>query len=119
MCQSIGAEIFHDPWNPAAGLFPFLLLIFLCWSLACGEYRLLPVTVLDASFVTQTHLTYVAPAAGMLVVGLGGLVAGRLWSRRSTAAGERGSDRMRPRVLSGAGSPPRSSWAAVAGGAGG
>ena len=75
MCQSLAAETFHDIWNPSAGLFPFTLLIFLCWSLACGEYRLLPLTVLVASFVVQTHLTYLPPTLALLAVGLGGLAA--------------------------------------------
>ena len=81
MCQSLASESFHDIWNPAAALFPFMLLIFVCWSVACGDHRLLPVMVLLASFVTQTHLTYVAPAAGMLVIGLAGLACGRLAER--------------------------------------
>ena len=83
MCQSLSAEIFHDVWNPSAAMFPFLLLIFLCWSLACGEYRLLPAVVIVASFVVQTHLMYVAPTAGILAVGLGGLALSRfaLWRR--------------------------------------
>jgi hypothetical protein len=83
MCQSLSAEIFHDVWNPSAAMFPFLLLIFLCWSLACGEYRLLPAVVIVASFVVQTHLMYVAPTAGILAVGLGGLAVSRfaLWRR--------------------------------------
>jgi hypothetical protein len=75
MCQSLAAETFHDIWNPAAGLFPLTLLIFLCWSLACGDYRLLPLTVLVASFVVQVHLTYLSPTLGLLAVGLGGLAA--------------------------------------------
>jgi hypothetical protein len=81
MCQSLAAETFHDVWNPSAGLFPFTLLIFLCWSLACGDYRLLPVTVLVASFVAQTHLTYVPPTLALLAVGLGGLAVGALARR--------------------------------------
>ena len=86
MCQSLSAEIFHDVWNPSAAMFPFLLLIFLCWSLACGEYRLLPAVVIVASFVIQTHLMYVAPTAGILAVGLGGLAVARfaLWRRART-----------------------------------
>ena len=36
MCQSLPSEAMHDIWNPAAGLFPFLLLIFVvaaaCWT---------------------------------------------------------------------------------------
>ncbi len=73
MCQSLSAETFHDVWNPSAGLFPFALLIFLCWSLACGEYRLLVLIALTASFAVQAHLTYLPAAIGLLAVGLGGL----------------------------------------------
>jgi hypothetical protein len=86
MCQSLSAETFHDVWNPSAGLFPFTLLIFLCWSLACGEYRLLALIALVASFVVQAHLTYLLPTVGMLLVGLGWLalsLRGSRISRRS------------------------------------
>ncbi len=89
MCQSLAAETFHDVWNPSAGLFPFTLLIFLCWSLACGDYRLLPLTVLVASFTVQTHLTYLPPTLGLLAVGLGGLAVGSLARRRRGAPGPR------------------------------
>jgi hypothetical protein len=78
MCQSLAAETFHDVWNPSAGLFPFTLLIFLCWSLACGEYRLLPLIALVASFVVQAHLMYLPPTVGLLAVGLGGLALSRI-----------------------------------------
>ena len=73
MCQSLPSDAMHDIWNPAAGLFPLLLLMFLCWSLACGEHRLLPLAVLVASYLTQTHLMYLAPTAVLLAVGIGGL----------------------------------------------
>jgi len=85
MCQSLAAEVFHDVWNPSAAMFPFLLLIFLCWSLACGDYRLLPAVVVVASFVTQTHLTYLAPTVAIVVIGLAGLIVVRLapwWNAR-------------------------------------
>ena len=98
MCQSLSSESLHDVWNPAAGLFPFLLLIFLCWSLACGDHRLLPLTVLVASFVTQTHLTYVVPTAGLLAVALGGLVAGAVRRRRAKSAEEPGRELPRARA---------------------
>jgi hypothetical protein len=89
MCRSLAAETFHDVWNPSAGLFPFTLLIFLCWSLACGEHRLLPLTVLVASFVVQVHLMYLPPTVGLLAIGVVGLALtkrGRLGDRRRTAA---------------------------------
>ncbi|MDX6674077.1 MAG: hypothetical protein QOH11_1495, partial [Solirubrobacteraceae bacterium] len=85
MCGSFAAEVLHDVWNPAAALMPFTLLIFLAWSLACGEHRLLPVTVLVASFVAQCHMTYVLPALGMLAVATVGLIV----SRRSAGPGRR------------------------------
>src|SRR5271165_6753153 len=40
MCQSLPAEAMHDIWNPAAGLFPFLLLIFIAWSRASSRRRI-------------------------------------------------------------------------------
>jgi hypothetical protein len=90
MCQSLPTEAMHDVWNPAAGLFPFLLLIFLGWSLACGDFRLLPLTVLIASFVTETHLMYAAPTAVLLCVGFGGLLLRSLAAHhRRAVPGER------------------------------
>ncbi len=87
MCQSLAAETFHDVWNPSAGLWPFTLTIFLCWSVACGEYRLLPLTVVVASFAVQTHLTYLPPTVALGAVGLGGLAAGWVARRRRKAPG--------------------------------
>ncbi len=84
MCQSLAAETFHDVWNPSAGLLPFTLLIFLSWSVACGEYRLLAATAIVASFVVQTHLTYLPPTLGLLAIALGGLAA--RWIARSRRA---------------------------------
>jgi hypothetical protein len=84
MCQSLYAEIFHDVWNPSAAMFPFLLLIFLCWSLAAGEYRLLPAVVVVASFVVQTHLTYLAPTIAILAIASAGLIATRVLERWCT-----------------------------------
>jgi hypothetical protein len=80
LCSSVGSESLHSIWNPAASLLPFTLLVFLCWSLACGDFRLLPLTVVVTSFVVQCHLAYVVPAVGLLAVALIGLAA----SRRAT-----------------------------------
>jgi len=92
MCQSVAAETLHDIWNPSAGLLPFTLLIFLCWSLACGEYRLLPLTALVASFMLQDNLMYLPPTIGLLAVALGGLLVSRLWppGRRQGSATDTG-----------------------------
>jgi hypothetical protein len=91
MSRSLAPEVLHDVWNPSAGLFPFTLLIFLCWSLACGEYRLLPVTVLVVSFVVQCQLAFLPPSLGLLAVGLAGLafsIRSRLGARGARSPGE-------------------------------
>jgi hypothetical protein len=93
MARSFAPETLHDNWNPSVGLFPFTLLIFLCWSLASGEYRLLPLTVLVASFVAQSQVTYLLPTLGLLAVGLGGLALSRGWrprQHRTPSTSERG-----------------------------
>jgi len=99
MCQSLPAESLHDIWNPAAGLFPFLLLIFLGWSVACGEVGLLPLTALVASFVVQTHLMYGPPTAVVLGVAAVGLPGAWVRRRRLARSGRRGGRRVWPWAL--------------------
>jgi hypothetical protein len=77
MCASLDSFVWHDLWGPAATLLPFTLLLFVAWSVGCGEYRLLPLAALIASFTVQSHLTYVLPTAAVLVPALGFLVARR------------------------------------------
>jgi hypothetical protein len=91
LSRSFSPESLHDLFNPSAALFPLVLLIFLCWSLACGEFRLLPLTALVASFVAQAHLAYVAPVAGLVAVGFVGLVLSR--SRLARGSKPRPPDR--------------------------
>ncbi len=86
MLASLPAEAYSDIWNPSAPLMPFILLVFLCWSLACGEHRLLPLTVLVASYSAQGHLSYLTPVAVVLAVGLGGLVLARRLAPNSGSA---------------------------------
>ncbi|HEY3189007.1 MAG TPA: hypothetical protein VGJ70_16100 [Solirubrobacteraceae bacterium] len=77
MTLSLPPDAFAAVWNPSAALLPFGLLLFLCWSLACGEHRLLPLAVLVASFAPQCHLSFAVPVAGTLVVGVVGLALAR------------------------------------------
>jgi hypothetical protein len=84
-CRSLVAETYHDIWNPAAGVLPLLALMFVCWSIACGDVWLLPLAALLASFEAQAELTYVLPSLGLLLVAAGGLGCGaiaRLRARR-------------------------------------
>jgi hypothetical protein len=87
MERSLAPEVLHDIWNPSAGLFPFTLLIFLCWGLACGELRLAPLALLVASFVLQCQLAFAPPCVALLAVGFLGLVVARRRQRRAPAPG--------------------------------
>ena len=122
MCQSLPGEALHDIWNPAAALFPFLALLFVGWSLACGEYRLLPLAALLSSFVLQTHLMYLAPTLVVLGVGLGGLalrlMLGRLAARRAAGCYRDLVESRPDRRGEGAGSPTGPRVAVGAGGGG-
>jgi hypothetical protein len=77
MCGSLDSHLWHDLWGPAVTLLPFTLLFFLAWSVACGEYRLLPLTALVASFTIQAHLTYILPVAAILTVAVVFLVVSK------------------------------------------
>lgn len=87
MCRSLDAPILRDIWNPHAALLPFTLLIFLAWSLACGDWRLLPLVVVVASFVVQCHLAYVLPSAALLAVCAGFLFKSRVRVERRWLVG--------------------------------
>jgi hypothetical protein len=77
--RSLPVEISYEVWNAWAGVWPFTLMLFLAWSVACGDHPLLVPLALAASFVAQTHLTYLAPT--LLAVGIA--VAGLVYARRS------------------------------------
>jgi hypothetical protein len=82
MCRSLASSNFYDIWNPSAGLFPLMLLIFASWSLACGEYRLAPLVLLLASFCAQCEDAFLPPSLGLVAVGFGGLALSRGWLRQ-------------------------------------
>jgi hypothetical protein len=83
MCRSLPSESLHDIWNPYAPVLPLVLLLFVAWSLACGEHRLLPLAALITSFAVQTHLGFALPAIGALVVGVVGLITTTIEDRRA------------------------------------
>jgi len=88
LSRSWSPETLYDIWNPSAGLYPFTLVLFLSWSLACGEYRLLVLTALVASFVVQSELTFLAPTAGAVAIGLFGLLVWRVRRRPPAPAAQ-------------------------------
>jgi hypothetical protein len=84
MSASLVGHIYSDVWNPAAGLLPFTLLIFLAWTIGCGDVRLLPVAALVASFAVQCHLTFLLPTLGLLLVAGAGVLTARIRPTRRT-----------------------------------
>jgi hypothetical protein len=73
MCLSVPQEALHDILNPWSALLPATLMVFLGWSVACGEYRLVPISVLVFSFVAQSHLSLAWPTLVTALVSIGGL----------------------------------------------
>lgn len=57
-----------DPWNPWAAFFPFVVFLFLVWSVLCGDMAMLPIAVLVGSFSVQAHAGYLAMVGGLLVI---------------------------------------------------
>jgi hypothetical protein len=72
LVRAYGPVALAEIWNPWAALVPFTALVFVAWSVADGDRFLLPGAVLLASFVMQTHLTYVFPTIGLLAVAVAG-----------------------------------------------
>ena len=77
MCGSLDSWMLHNIWTPHAVVLPFTLLIFVAWSIACGDHRLLPLAALLASFTVQSHTTYAVPTLALAAVAVGFLVATR------------------------------------------
>jgi hypothetical protein len=88
--HQLGPEQLRSPWNPDIALLPFLLLLVLCGVLASGANWALPVAILVASFVVESHVGYA------LVVGAPCAVAFIGWG---IAKGrDRGTEGARSRV---------------------
>ena len=65
----VGAPfVVTNEWNPIIPMLPLALLTFLAMPLALGESRGLPIVVLLASVIVQTHVGYVAPIAALFAV---------------------------------------------------
>lgn len=97
MLRTAGAEWVHDPWNTFVTTLPFGLLMFLVWSMACGERWALPVGTFVATFLAQTHIGFVVLAVPLFAVGAAWLVVPAL---RPGAAPGRRRALVRPVALS-------------------
>jgi hypothetical protein len=102
MVRTMGAEFIQDPWNPYVTVLPYGLLVFLAWSLLCGDVKaLLPATVV-ATYLAEVHVGFVLLAVPLYGLGVLGLVHHR-W-RRPPEGDDRGLVRSlaRPVLLAGA-----------------
>lgn len=58
MVGGFGLDGLSQPWNPWAGLLPFVALVVTCWA-ALGGWRWAPVlAVIAASYAVQSHIGY-------------------------------------------------------------
>jgi len=96
LCRSLGAEFLRDPWNPYVTVLPFAALVFVSWSIMCGDTWMLPIGVLVASFIAQSHVGY----AALVLVVLGSATVWRLAAVvRHRGSSEPARDRRRAPAL--------------------
>lgn len=69
LVRSLGPDFVRDPWNPSITVLPFGLMFFLVWAMTSRELWALPVGVVVASFLAQTHVGYAALAVPLLAWG--------------------------------------------------
>ena len=74
LVRTLGAQFQRDPWNPYVTLLPFLLLLFVAWSIACADRWALPVGAGVGSFLVQTHVGYALVVTVVVIAGVVGLV---------------------------------------------
>lgn len=67
-----GTAILSDPISSSAGGISLLALGALCWAIADGDVRLLPLGSFFTAWVLQQHLAIVVPAAALVVFAVGG-----------------------------------------------
>ena len=77
---SMGSEMLIDIWQANALILPFVLFLVLAIGVANGDDGLLPWSVVVASLLVQTHISY----AYIFVFVIAGVVAARAWLRPSS-----------------------------------
>jgi len=75
LVRTLGVDFTGDPWNTYVTVLPFGLLVFLVWSMLCGETWALPAGAVTATFLAQTHIGFVVLALPLFAVGATWLVA--------------------------------------------
>jgi len=76
MAWTLGSELLFEPRQHHALVLPFLAFLVGAWAVASGDRWALVPTVLAASLIAQTHLTFLVPAAIVGVAAVVGAAAG-------------------------------------------
>ncbi len=69
VAHALGAEVVSDPWVCFITILPFGLFCFLVWAMTNGKVWALPVSVVVASWLTQTHVGYLPLTMPPLMLG--------------------------------------------------
>ena len=67
-------QVLIDPWNPWAAFFPFVLFLFLVWSVLCGDMVMLPIAVVVGSYSVQAHAGYLPIVGAFLAIAVAACV---------------------------------------------
>lgn len=59
-----------SPWNPFVTILPFGMFLFLSAALSVGRIKALPAGIAAASFVVQTHISYLPSVLAVFIVSL-------------------------------------------------
>jgi hypothetical protein len=70
LCHSLGDQLL-SPWNPWIAVLPFVLVALATWAVMLSDLRFLPILVLAASFVVQSHVGYGVVVAALCVLAAG------------------------------------------------
>lgn len=86
LIRSMGWDFLTTPWNPYITVLPYGVLVYLVWSLLCGDRWALPLATLVTAFLMQTHVGYAVLSLPLLVVGAVGLAVAERRSGRPLRA---------------------------------
>lgn len=73
----LGTDLLVDPWNPWVAITPFLLCVFLAWSVVEGDTVALGWMALVGSWAVQAHAGYAPLVTGLGLLGVAWVVASR------------------------------------------
>ncbi|MBK5288990.1 MAG: hypothetical protein JJE46_11025, partial [Acidimicrobiia bacterium] len=79
LVRALGPQVVRDPWVLFVTVFPFGLMCCLVWAMTLGRIWALPVATFVTTWLTQTHVGYIALA---IPLGVGGALV-LAWRIRS------------------------------------